>query len=84
MSKENTHGSSLQFKENYFKMKNRILGLHHITAIAGNAKRNFEFYTKVLGLRMVKKTINFDDPGTYHFYFGVIHLLHEYHKESRV
>lgn len=51
-------------------MENRILGLHHITAIAGNAKRNFDFYTKVLGLRMVKKTVNFDDPGTYHFYFG--------------
>jgi glyoxalase family protein len=44
--------------------------LHHITAIAGNAKRNAEFYTKVLGLRMVKKTVNFDDPSTYHFYFG--------------
>ncbi len=51
-------------------MENKILGLHHITAIAGNAKRNYEFYTKVLGLRMVKKTVNFDDPGTYHFYFG--------------
>lgn len=51
-------------------MNNRILGLHHITAIADNAKRNFDFYTKVLGLRMVKKTVNFDDPGTYHFYFG--------------
>lgn len=51
-------------------MENNILGLHHITAIAGNAKRNYEFYTKVLGLRMVKKTVNFDDPGTYHFYFG--------------
>lgn len=51
-------------------MENRILGLHHITAIAGNAKRNFDFYTSVLGLRMVKKTVNFDDPGTYHFYFA--------------
>ena len=51
-------------------MENRILGLHHITAIAGNAQRNFNFYTKVLGLRLVKKTVNFDDPGTYHFYFG--------------
>ena len=51
-------------------MSNKILGLHHITAIADNAKRNYEFYTKVLGLRMVKKTVNFDDPGTYHFYFG--------------
>ncbi|MFI5124007.1 MAG: ring-cleaving dioxygenase [Chitinophagales bacterium] len=49
---------------------NNILGLHHITAIANNAKRNHDFYTKVLGLRMVKKTVNFDDPGTYHFYFG--------------
>src|SRR3954467_9078373 len=51
-------------------MENRILGLHHITAIAGNAQRNHDFYTKVLGLRLVKKTVNFDDPGTYHFYFG--------------
>lgn len=51
-------------------MENRIIGLHHITAIAGNAQRNLDFYTKVLGLRLVKKTVNFDDPGTYHFYFG--------------
>jgi len=48
----------------------RILGLHHITAIASNARRNQDFYTRVLGLRLVKKTVNFDDPGTYHFYFG--------------
>ena len=51
-------------------MENRILGLHHITAIAGDAQRNHDFYTKVLGLRMVKKTVNFDDPQTYHFYYG--------------
>lgn len=51
-------------------MENRILGLHHITAIAGDAQRNYGFYTKTLGLRMVKKTVNFDDPQTYHFYFG--------------
>ncbi len=51
-------------------MNNRINGIHHITAIAANAQRNYDFYTKVLGLRMVKKTVNFDDPGTYHFYFG--------------
>ena len=51
-------------------MNNQILGLHHITAIASNAKRNYDFYTHVLGLRMVKKTVNFDDPGTYHFYYG--------------
>ena len=51
-------------------MSNTIQGIHHITAIAGNAQRNYNFYTKVLGLRMVKRTVNFDDPGTYHFYYG--------------
>jgi glyoxalase family protein len=51
-------------------MENNILGLHHITAIAGQAQRNYDFYTRVLGLRLVKKTVNFDDPGTYHFYYG--------------
>src|SRR3954463_14412896 len=51
-------------------MENRILGLHHITAIAGEAQRNYDFYAKVLGVRLVKKTVNFDDPGTYHFYYG--------------
>src|ERR1700750_1368596 len=51
-------------------MEDRILGLHHITAIAGNARRKQHFYTKFLGQRLVKKTVNFDDPNTYHFYFG--------------
>jgi glyoxalase family protein len=51
-------------------MENKILGIHHITAIAGPAQRNYDFYTKILGLRFVKKTVNFDDPGTYHFYYG--------------
>ena len=51
-------------------MGNGILGLHHITAIAGKATRNFDFYTRVLGLRLVKKTVNFDDPHTYHLYYG--------------
>ena len=45
-------------------------GIHHVTAIAGPAQRNLAFYTRTLGLRFVKKTVNFDDPGTYHFYFG--------------
>ncbi|MDX2203708.1 MAG: ring-cleaving dioxygenase [Hyphomicrobiaceae bacterium] len=45
-------------------------GIHHVTAIAGHAARNLAFYTRDLGLRLVKKTVNFDDPGTYHFYFG--------------
>ncbi len=51
-------------------MNDKIVGLHHITAIASHAKRNYDFYTKVLGLRLVKKTVNFDDPQTYHLYFG--------------
>jgi len=51
-------------------MENNILGLHHITAIAGMAKKNLDFYTKILGLRLLKKTVNFDDPGTYHLYYG--------------
>lgn len=47
-----------------------IAGIHHITAIAGDPQRNLDFYTTVLGLRLVKLTVNFDDPQTYHFYFG--------------
>ena len=45
-------------------------GLHHVTAISGPARRNVDFYTRILGLRLVKKTVNFDDPGTYHLYYG--------------
>ncbi|KQP60444.1 ring-cleaving dioxygenase [Methylobacterium sp. Leaf112] len=45
-------------------------GLHHVTAFSGSALRNLDFYTEVLGLRLVKKTVNFDDPGTYHLYYG--------------
>jgi catechol 2,3-dioxygenase-like lactoylglutathione lyase family enzyme len=45
-------------------------GIHHVTAISGPAKRNHDFYTRTLGLRFVKKTVNFDDPGAYHFYYG--------------
>jgi glyoxalase family protein len=51
-------------------MESSILGLHHITAIAAERSAIMIFYTKVLGLRLVKKTVNFDDPGTYHFYYG--------------
>lgn len=51
-------------------MSRQIRGIHHVTAIASNPQTNLDFYTGVLGLRLVKKTINFDDPGTYHFYFG--------------
>lgn len=45
-------------------------GIHHITAIAKDPRRNLAFYREVLGLRLVKKTVNFDDPGTYHLYYG--------------
>src|SRR5438128_3580503 len=48
----------------------RSAGIHHITAIAGDPQRNLDFYTQALGLRLVKRTVNFDDPGSYHFYFG--------------
>ncbi|MBL1128458.1 MAG: ring-cleaving dioxygenase [Chloroflexi bacterium] len=47
-----------------------IQGLHHITAVAGDPQANINFYHQVLGQRFVKKTVNFDDPGTYHFYFA--------------
>ena len=48
----------------------RSAGIHHITAIAGDPQANLDFYTETLGLRFVKRTVNFDDPGSYHFYFG--------------
>ncbi len=48
----------------------RTDGIHHVTAIARSARRNLDFYTRVLGLRLVKKTVNIDDPGTYHLYYG--------------
>ncbi len=51
-------------------MEKLITGIHHITALASNPQKNVDFYTGVLGLRLVKKTINFDSPDVYHFYFG--------------
>ena len=51
-------------------MNLKIPGLHHVTAIATDPQRNLDFYVGLLGLRFVKRTVNFDDPGTYHFYFG--------------
>ncbi len=47
-----------------------VQGLHHITAVASDPQRNVDFYHHVLGQRLVKKTVNFDDPGTYHLYYG--------------
>lgn len=45
-------------------------GIHHITGITGDGKKNFSFYTKTLGLRFVKRTVNFDDPSAWHLYYG--------------
>ena len=47
-----------------------IQGIHHITLICTDAQQTIDFYTKVLGQRFVKKTVNFDDPSSYHLYFG--------------
>ncbi|MFL5740311.1 MAG: ring-cleaving dioxygenase [Flavisolibacter sp.] len=51
-------------------MDQLITGIHHVTAIASNAQKNLDFYTGILGLRLVKKTVNFDGPDVYHFYYG--------------
>ncbi|HSB94699.1 MAG TPA: ring-cleaving dioxygenase [Flavitalea sp.] len=51
-------------------MQQLITGIHHVTAIASDAQKNLDFYTGILGLRLVKKTINFDGPDVYHFYYG--------------
>ncbi|MEJ2482028.1 MAG: VOC family protein [Gemmatimonadota bacterium] len=45
-------------------------GIHHVTSISGGAQRNVDFYAGTLGLRVVKRTVNFDDPGTWHLYYG--------------
>src|ERR1700741_1468153 len=45
-------------------------GIHHVTSIASSARRNIDFYAGLLGLRLVKKTVNFDDPSAYHLYYG--------------
>src|SRR5438445_1281026 len=47
-----------------------VLDLHHVTAISSDPQKTLDFYTKILGLRLIKLTINYDDPGTYHVYFG--------------
>ncbi len=51
-------------------MTNKITGLHHVTAMTSDAQKNIDFYAGILGLRLVKKTINFDAPDVYHFYYG--------------
>ena len=51
-------------------MSPKLLGIHHITALASDPQRNLDYYTRILGLRLIKQTVNFDDPGTYHLYYG--------------
>lgn len=51
-------------------MEKLITGIHHVTAIAGDAQKNLDFYAGILGLRLVKRTVNFDASGVYHFYYG--------------
>jgi glyoxalase family protein len=51
-------------------MRTDLLGIHHVTAITSDMQRNVDFYTGLLGLRLVKVTVNFDDPGAYHLYYG--------------
>lgn len=51
-------------------MEQNVLGIHHVTAITGDPQPNLDFYAGILGLRFVKKTVNFDAPDTYHFYYG--------------
>src|SRR6202035_2913054 len=63
-SQETTMGSEIGDE------MSEILGLHHVTAIASDPQTNIDFYAGILGLRLVKLTVNFDDPGTYHLYYG--------------
>src|SRR6202795_1496390 len=51
-------------------MDQLITGIHHVTALSGNVQKNLEFYSGILGLMLVKKTVNFDAPKVYHLYFG--------------
>src|SRR5213596_525574 len=70
--------SKSDFRRNFIRDRSKngvsmnlsINGLHHVTAIASDPQRNLDFYVGLLGLRFVKRTVNFDDPGSYHFYFG--------------
>jgi glyoxalase family protein len=62
--------TSLSIQSYFVHQIMKLAGIHHITAIASDPQRNIDFYSGVLGLRLVKQTVNFDDPGTYHFYYG--------------
>src|SRR5690349_24990487 len=51
----------------------KLEGIHHISAITGDARRNIDFYTRVLGLRLTAKSVNQDDPTVYHLFYGDEH-----------
>lgn len=70
MKKEENRSSSYCPCLNSYKTKKMITGIHHVTAIAASAQNNLDFYTGILGLRLVKKTVNYDGPDVYHFYYG--------------
>src|SRR5262249_24320347 len=63
-------GPVLGHSFDFHPMAQNIAGIHHVTAIAIDPQANIDFYTRVLGLRLVKTTVNFDDPGSFHFYYG--------------
>src|SRR5438034_4670765 len=54
----------------YGRIMREVNGIHHITAISGPAQENLDFYAGVLGMRLVKKSVNQDDPGTYHLFYA--------------
>ena len=67
------YNSDNEYKYCIMALENKdqgVLGIHHVTAIARNPQENFEFYSVILGLRLVKLTVNYDDPTTYHLYYG--------------
>ena len=67
---QSQHVAKIDSNKNRNNSHGDILGIHHVTAIASNPQKNIDFYTQILGLRLVKLTVNFDDPTTYHLYFG--------------
>jgi glyoxalase family protein len=67
---QSEHFNKINSNEHKNNSQGDILGIHHVTAIASDPQKNIDFYTQILGLRLVKLTVNFDDPTTYHLYFG--------------
>src|SRR5919199_1448551 len=68
--KQSQHFNKINSNKHKNNSQGDILGIHHVTAIASNPQKNIDFYTQLLGLRLVKLTVNFDDPTTYHLYYG--------------